>query len=298
MNSFTISVPASSANIGPGFDSLGLALDLYLTLTVSENDAWKIYQQSLLLPACNNYTDHFIYQIAQHTATQYGKELPTCCLTIDSSIPLARGLGSSASAIIAGIELANQCCQLHLSKEEKLQLATEQEGHPDNVGAALFGGLVITNYNEDTSVDICRMDQLNIDMIIFIPQDELKTEAARNVLPNTYSRAHAAQASSIGNVFIAALMNEDYPMAGKMMEKDIFHEPYRAELIPNYAPIKRKAKELGAFGTVISGAGPTMISFFPRGTGTQSKQKLQAAFPSYNIQQRKMDSTGLQVEKK
>ncbi|API92791.1 MULTISPECIES: homoserine kinase [unclassified Virgibacillus] len=298
MKPFSLSVPASSANIGPGFDSLGLAVDLYLNLTVSANNTWGIDQQSEMLPAFNNYKEHFIYQVANQTAALYGKELPACYMTINSAIPLARGLGSSASAIVAGIELANQCCQLGLSSNEKLQLATEREGHPDNVAAALLGGLVVTAYNDDKSIDVCKINQLNIDILVFIPQEELKTDVSRQVLPEVYSRSQAAKAGSIGNVFIAALMNENYELAGKMMEKDIFHEPFRAKLIAKYDAIKRMTKELGAYGTVISGAGPTMLSFFPKGTGAAIKQKLQNTFSSYHIQQREIDFTGVRVETK
>lgn len=295
MNSVIISVPASSANIGPGFDSLGLALDLYLTLTVTASEAWKIEQQSDLLPSFTSYEDHFIYQIAQETANRYGCQLPSCHLTVDSSIPLARGLGSSASAIIAGIELANQCCQLHLTTAEKLQLATIKEGHPDNVAAALIGGLVITAYTENKTIDYYKINNINADMIIFIPNEELKTEASRQALPEEYLRSQAANASSIANVFLAALISKDYDLAGKMMEKDLFHEPYRAKLIANYSDIKQKGKELGVYGTVISGAGPTMLSFAPKGQGKTIAAKLQAIFPDYLIQNRKIDMKGLEV---
>ncbi|MGX4668118.1 homoserine kinase [Cerasibacillus sp. JNUCC 74] len=297
MNSVIISVPASSANIGPGFDSLGLALDLYLTLTVTASEAWKIEQQSDLLPSFTSYEDHFIYQIAQETANRYGCQLPSCHLTVDSSIPLARGLGSSASAIIAGIELANQCCQLHLTTAEKLQLATIKEGHPDNVAAALIGGLVITAYteNKNKTIDYYKINNINADMIIFVPNEELKTEASRQALPEEYLRSQAANASSIANVFLAALISKDYDLAGKMMEKDLFHEPYRAKLIANYSDIKQKGKELGVYGTVISGAGPTMLSFAPKGQGKTIAAKLQAIFPDYLIQNRKIDMKGLEV---
>lgn len=295
MNSVIISVPASSANIGPGFDSLGLALDLYLTLTVTESEAWKIEQQADLLPSFTSYEDHFIYQIARETVNRYGCQLPSCHVTIHSSIPLARGLGSSASAIIAGIELANQCCQLHLTTAEKLQLATIKEGHPDNVAAALIGGLVITAYTENKTIDYYKINNISADIIIFIPDEELKTEASRQVLPEEYSRSQAANASSIANVFLTALISKDYDLAGKMMEKDLFHEPYRAKLIANYSDIRQKGKELGVYGTVISGAGPTMLSFAPKGQGKTIAAKLQAIFPDYLIQSRKIDIKGLEV---
>ncbi|CDQ41138.1 MULTISPECIES: homoserine kinase [Virgibacillus] len=295
MSKFTITIPASSANIGPGFDSFGLSLGLYLRLTVEEQDTWEVKQLSNLLPAFDSYENHFIYMIAEETANHFNKQLPACKLTIESSIPLARGLGSSASAVIAGIELANQLSHLDLSISEKLQLATAKEGHPDNVAASIIGGFVVTAYTENETIHYCKLDSLDMDMVTFIPNVELKTTASRNVLPEQYSRKQAAIASSISNLFIAALINKQYDLAGEMMEKDLFHEPYRSSIIPNYLAIKQKAKQFGAYGTVISGAGPTMIAFVPSGSGEQIVGKMQELFPSYLIQKLEVDNDGVQV---
>src|SRR5690625_4449948 len=132
MSMFTITVPASSANIGPGFDSVGMAINRYLTLQVSENDKWEFIHKSSFLPNNSYYKDHLIYQVATKVANQFRKVLPPCKVIVRSNIPLARGLGSSASAVVAGIELANLLCELSLTKQEMLMNATEIEGHPDN----------------------------------------------------------------------------------------------------------------------------------------------------------------------
>ncbi|WBX80876.1 homoserine kinase [Virgibacillus salarius] len=295
MNGFTISVPASSANIGSGFDSLGLSLGLYLTLSVEKHSHWEIQHQSLLLPDFESYDKHFIYQIAKETAHHYGKQLPPCKVTIDSSIPLARGLGSSASAVIAGIELANQLCRLQLSLLDKLMLATEKEGHPDNVAASLVGGLVVTASTANDKINYYKWNSLNIDIITVIPDTELKTEASRSVLPEHFTRKYAASASSICNLFIVALTSHDYHLAGEMMENDLFHEPFRATLIPKYTEIKKAARSLGNYGTVISGAGPTMLVFAPKGKGQSIAGELQGQFSSYNICQVNIDTQGMKV---
>ena len=296
MKSFCITVPASSANIGPAFDSAGLALNLYLTLQVTEAEEWEFEHRSPLLPETASHEDHFIYLVAKRIAEQYDKQLSPSRVVLESEIPLARGLGSSASAVIAGIELANQICGLHLTEEEKLNAATEIEGHPDNVAPALFGGFIISATTDDEDkVHSVKLKELNTDLILHIPTIELKTETARGVIPKAFSREEAVSANSISNVMIAELITGDYILAGKMMENDLFHEPYRAALIPGYSEIKQMAREYGAYGTVISGAGPSMISFAPKGKGKQIAEQLHPLFKDHYTFPLKMDQDGVRV---
>lgn len=294
MNMFTITVPASSANIGPGFDSVGMAINRYLTLEVTQHDQWEFEHQSSFLPPHVEYHEHFIYQVAYKVSKQYEKILPTCKVTVKSEIPLARGLGSSASAVIAGIELANQLCNLSLTTQEKLMLATEIEGHPDNVAPALIGGFVVTAESKH-EVDYVKINNLNLDIVLYIPNVELTTKSARDVLPIEFSRNEATRASGVSNLFIACLLTNNYHKAGKMMEQDLFHEPYRAGLIPNYKKIKQEAKQFGAYGTVISGAGPTMLSFVPKEKGQTLATKMNSLLPDYNIPALQIDYKGLQI---
>lgn len=295
MTMLTISVPASSANIGPGFDSVGVAINRYLTLQVNQAHSWEFTHQSPYLPKVIDYQDHLIYQVAKQVATHYETILPPCKVTVQSEIPLARGLGSSASAVIAGIELANQLLDLSLANDEKLLLATKIEGHPDNVAPALLGGFIISVKTEDT-VDYVRVDDLPLDLVLYIPDVELKTKDSRDVLPASFSRNDAACASGISNLFIGSLLTNNFQLAGKMMEKDLFHEPYRAKLIPNYDEIKEKAKKFGAYGTVISGAGPTMLSLVPKGEGKALATNMAKHLPNYEISNWKIDYHGLQVK--
>ncbi|RST72230.1 homoserine kinase [Siminovitchia acidinfaciens] len=298
MNGFTISVPASSANIGPGFDSAGMALNRYLTLHVQESSEWMFEHRSKHLPPAEAAKDHFIYQMAERMASEFEAVLPPCKVIVESEIPLARGMGSSASAVVAGIELANQVCRLELNQEQKLEWATKFEGHPDNVAPALLGGLIITAETKQTDkVEYFQTSNLNMDLVLYIPDFELKTETARKVLPETFSRTDATAASGIGNVMIAGLISGNYELAGRMMEADLFHEPYRASLIQNYDEIRQAAKEMGAYGTVISGAGPTMISFAPKGTGESIVKGMQAVLPDYSVELMEVDRNGLRVEK-
>lgn len=296
MSMVTITVPASSANIGPGFDSVGMAVNRYLTLHVEAQDEWEFEHDSPFLPVDTNYKEHFIYLVAEKIAKKYDKSLPASKVTVESEIPLARGLGSSASAVVAGIELANQLCDLSLTSDEKLQYATGIEGHPDNVSPALFGGLMITATSNQENVDYIKIPTLDLDIVLYIPEVELKTKEARGVLPDEFSRNEATTASGISNVMIASLLTGDYQLAGKMMEHDQFHEPYRAKLIPNYETIKQEASKLGVYGTVISGAGPTMISFVPQGKGQEIATKMGKLLSGYDVSSLQIDHQGLQVK--
>jgi len=296
MTVFTLTVPASAANIGPGFDSMGIALKRYLILHVRKSAHFEFIHDSSFLPTYIHYTDHFIYKVANQIATKYNKPLSPCQVVIKSNIPLARGLGSSASAILAGIELANQLCNLSLTARKKLNEATNIEGHPDNVTPTLFGGCVISTKSSAEHLDFIQIPQLNFESILYIPDLEVNTEDARKALPSYMSHKEAVYASSVSNLMVAALLKGNYSLAGQMMEKDLFHEPYRAKLIPHYDNIKSEAKRCGAYSTVISGAGPTMISFVPTGKGKSIAQHMKSIFPHYTVEAVNIDEKGLQIK--
>ncbi|MCM3691531.1 homoserine kinase [Neobacillus niacini] len=291
---FVIQVPASSANLGPGFDSIGVALDLFLNLEVEKSEKWECYSTSEELKDLPTDEQHFIIQIALQTANKYGRELYPCKIKVESDIPLARGLGSSASAIIAGIELADYVGAIGLSKKEKLLLATEIEGHPDNVGASLYGGLVIGSYQQG-EVEVVSISDISFEMVAVIPKESLLTKDSRGVLPIEFSYHDSIRASSIANVLVGALLSKNWELAGKMMEKDIFHQPYRKPLIPFYDDVAIFAKAEGAFGVALSGAGPTVLCFCEKGKGKLLQQSLKTAYPDMTAKMLSIDFTGSTV---
>ena len=213
-----------------------------------------------------------------------------------SELPFARGVGSSAAAIVAGIEIANILCGLQLSIQDKLNLASQFEGHPDNATASVLGGLTISSMDEEGNVDTIHIHDLDASFVLFIPNVKLKTSEARNVLPQTLERPYAVRASARANMLVAALVLKDYERIGKYMESDLFHEPFRADLIPYYHEIRREAKKAGAFGTALSGAGPTMISIIPNSIGPQFVAKMEELFPAHKIILTKPDQRGVHVE--
>ena len=290
-----ISIPASTANLGPGFDSIGIALDKYLELEVELGSVWKIINLTGNLPDIQNPQDHLIVQAAEKTAELHGFSLPPCIVRLKSEIPLARGMGSSASAIVAGIELANQIMELHLTAQDKLKVATLIEGHPDNSAASIYGGFTISSNAENGEINVFHANHIEASFVLFIPNFELKTAKARQVLPDSYSRKEAAQASAMANLLTAAFLSQAFEQAGTYMEQDLFHEPYRLDLIPQSKEIKITAKQAGAYGTCISGAGPTLLSLVEKGTEQEFISKLKGHFTDFDLVAIPMNRTGIVV---
>lgn len=284
-----ITVPATSANIGPGFDSVGVALSKYLTIEILEKtDRWIIEHNLEFVPSDER-------NLLIKTALKVNKNLQPHRVKMTSDIPLARGLGSSSSVIVAGIELANQLGELQLSNQEKLRLATTFEGHPDNVAPAIFGNLVIASYvNKKVSTIVT--DFPDVAFLAFIPNYPLRTSESRGVLPNQLSYKKAVAASSIANVAIAALMKGDMVTAGKAIESDMFHEQFRQRLIPEFYPIKQLAKEVGAYATYLSGAGPTVMTLLPEDKLEEMVSKLEAKKFDGQICPLTVDTRGIFVE--
>lgn len=292
--SFTIKVPGSTANLGPGFDSVGLALGRYLTLEVSPSETFEILSSTPELQRLPKDKTHFIFQIAEQVSRKKGRSLSTCSVKMESEIPLARGLGSSAAAIVAGIELANHLGELSLTLQEKLQIATEMEGHPDNVGASLYGGLVVGSFFQQ-DVQLVSFKELEFEVVAFIPTRTLLTQESRQVLPGVLSFKEAVEASSLGNLLIAALLSKNWKTAGLMMERDLFHQPYRRGLIKEYDRLEQAAKENGAFGVALSGAGPSILAFAEKGYGESIYHSLAGLFPDQIISFLPIDLRGSYV---
>ncbi|HFU4122821.1 TPA: homoserine kinase [Streptococcus suis] len=284
-----ITVPATSANIGPGFDSVGVALSKYLHIDILEPaDQWAIEHNLEYVPSDQN-------NLLIKTALKVCKNLQPHRLKMTSDIPLARGLGSSSSVIVAGIELANQLGNLQLTKEEKLIIATEIEGHPDNVAPAIYGNLVISSYvNKKVAAVVADFPETGF--LAFIPNYPLRTSESRGVLPSQLSAKKAVAASSIANVAVAALLKGDIETAGNAIESDMFHEPFRQKLVQEFYPIKQIGHEEGAYATYLSGAGPTVMVLAAKEKLESISEKITALQLDGNLHVLEVDQDGIQIQ--
>ena len=287
-----IIVPATSANVGPGFDSVGVAVTKYLEIQVcEEREEWMIEHQ------LGKWIPRDERNLLLKIALQIVPDLQPRRLKMVSDIPLARGLGSSSSVIVAGIELANQLGNLKLSDHDKLQLATKIEGHPDNVAPAIYGNLVIASSVEDqVSAVVAPFPECAF--LAYIPNYELRTRDSRGVLPKKLSYKEAVAASSIANVAIAALLTGDMVKAGQAIESDLFHERYRQELVREFATIKKVAKKNGAYATYLSGAGPTVMVLADPDKMPKIKAELEKQPFKGKLHDLQVDIQGVRVEAK
>ena len=287
-----IIVPATSANVGPGFDSVGVAVTKYLEIQVcEEREEWMIEHQ------LGKWIPRDERNLLLKIALQIVPDLQPRRLKMISDIPLARGLGSSSSVIVAGIELANQLGNLKLSKHEKLQLATKIEGHPDNVAPAIYGNLVIASSVEgQVSAVVAPFPECAF--LAYIPNYELRTRDSRGVLPKKLSYKEAVAASSIANVAIAGLLTGDMVKAGQAIESDLFHERYRQELVREFATIKKVAKRNGAYATYLSGAGPTVMVLAEPDKMPKIKAELEKQPFKGKLHDLQVDTEGVRVEEK
>lgn len=289
---FTVRVPASTANLGPGFDSIGLALDLHLSIQVSQADEWSVQYNDESYQHLSGSEDNLIIAAAKKVAAKYGRELPPAKLEVETDIPLSRGLGSSASAIAGGIEIADRLLDLKMPMKEKVEIGTEMEGHPDNISASLLGGLTIS-YADTEEVSVVHVPQVEIGVLILVPATEFLTTESRGLLPEELPHPTAVHSSMAANVLSAALATGDWKTAGRMMEKDKFHEPFRKSRFPDFDAIRQACRDYGAYGSAISGAGPSLFIAAEKGKELGISEMLSERFPHYECLITRPSSTGI-----
>jgi homoserine kinase len=303
--SITVSVPATTANIGPGFDCLGAALSLYnefrFTRSADDETALTITVAGPNCETVGRDADNLVYQAFVQLYDRINQPVPPIAIHIVMQVPLARGLGSSATAIVGGLVGANELAGKPYSNAQLADLATAMEGHPDNVVPALLGGARISATGHDRPWEIAELTwHDSIVPIVAIPDFELSTRAARSVLPETYSRSDVIfNASHLGLLLQGlATGNRDWLTAAL---QDKIHQPYRQCLIPGYAAVHAAAIAAGAYGLVISGAGPTLLALAPIDRAETVRQAMfdtweQAGVPTTALVLR-LDTTGTVVRR-
>ena len=246
-----IRVPASSANLGPGYDVMAAAVSLHLELEVEETGEFSLDPGGLSVATGR---DNLVVRAFEslHPADGIGFRLR-------SEIPLARGLGSSAAAIVAGLFAADHLFELALSKEEVLARATELEGHPDNVAAAIYGGFVICGVGEGGAPRAARFDPPGgLEAVAVIPAEEVSTESAREAIPTEIPLEDAVANVSAASQLVLGLGTGDLDLVARGLA-DRIHQPRRRALYPRSMELVDSAADLGALGATISGAGPAVL---------------------------------------
>lgn len=271
-----IKTPATSANMGPGFDSIGVALSLYNQLWVEEIPQGLEIQvkrkQAIAIPEDET---NLIYQTMTEFYKRAGRAMPGLRLIQEDAIPMVRGLGSSAACIVAGLLAANELCGGHCTKEELAQIGAKIEGHPDNTTPAFFGGLVVGAQDEK------QMGYVKLDVpkdLVFatmVPNFPVSTHDARDVLPKDYSRNDVVFNASRTALLIASLMTGKYENFSMAME-DAVHQPYRKKLIPGMEHIFKTANSYGALATYLSGAGSTLMAILTEDCADMFQDKMNA----------------------
>lgn len=255
-----VRIPATSANLGPGFDCLGLALNLFNTITVEKSSTWKIrlagkYTSDLPVDESN-----LVWKTMLLLWKKINYPTPKVTLTLENDIPPARGLGSSSAAIVGGLVVANSLAGAPFSQLDLLQMADELEGHPDNVTPALYGGITLAVETATGILPRVLKENSQIDVLVVIPEFLLNTSKSRKVLSAQVSRPDAVFNIAHTGLVIEAFLREDYTLLREGM-RDRLHQDQRAALVPGLPEALSSALNNGAYGAALSGSGPTLLAF-------------------------------------
>lgn len=291
-----IQIPATSANLGAGFDALGLALSFYNYAEMEENDRIDISSTDGLDVPCDE--NNLIYKSVKDLYDVCGKTLKGLTLKQTSSIPMTRGLGSSSACIIAGLVGANTMLGNPLTKDDLVDLAAQIEGHPDNTAPALLGGIVTAVFDGKKVHWVKQEVYTKLKFVALIPDFELKTEKARACLPKEISHKDAVYNLSRAALFSASLLTGKFENLRTAVH-DRLHQPYRMELIPNCREVFDIAYNHGAYGVYISGAGPTVMAIVDEENtyfGGKTKFSLDnAGLAGWQVKELYIDNIGTQL---
>ncbi len=288
MTTIHVQVPATTANIGAGFDCLGAALSLHnqfqfrLTGESEPFFSLELVGADVETQKLEATADNLLYRAFAKVFETLGQPVPHVNIAIDLKVPLSRGLGSSATAIVGGLVGANALAGSPLSQQEIMNLAIEMEGHPDNVVPALLGGCQLSvNHRQDWIICPWAWHE-NVVPVVAIPDFELSTEEARAVLPQQYARAQAIfNASRLGLLPHGLAQNNAEYLTAAL--DDQIHQPYRKNLIKGYDSVQQAAIAAGAYGMVISGAGPTLLALTTPENASQVATAMQTAWEGIGV---------------
>ena len=278
-----VRAPATSANLGAGFDCLGLALELYLDLAVEEGEGAGLEiaatgEGSGSVPLDER---NAVYQGMMRAYARAGRTSGRLRLAIDSQIPLASGLGSSSAALVAGLTAGVELCGMGLDREEILRQGVAVEGHPDNVAPCALGGIVIAALDGEEVARARIEPPRDLAAVVAVPDFPLPTPKSRSVLPERVEQRDAVFNAGRVGLLVAALQQGDYSLLRTGMQ-DRLHQPYRTGLVPGMEAVLAAATEAGALGAALSGAGPTALALVS-GQGAEVAAAMQQAWAEERI---------------
>ena len=300
----SVKVPASSANIGPGFDCLGVALPIYNIVTIEETVIPGTGVEINLMSNEENFDNmafenvpkdetSIIYKAVELLYNSIGQEPSELKINVETNIPIARGLGSSSSVIVGGLYAANKLLGSPADEAALLAIAMEVEGHLDNVAPAILGGFVLSTQEEDGTISYSKLNWPDKwDITVCIPDFELSTSIARSVLPAEVPMQDAVFNTKHLGMLIQAINTQDEKLM-KIALKDKLHQPYREKLVPGMKEIMNALKhEEGVLGCVLSGAGPTLLVISHKYDVSKIKSVVKEIWQAQNI---KVDVRTLKV---
>lgn len=259
MEQVSVRVPATSANLGPGFDCMGLALGLYSTFTARRAKVATVNVTGFGTESLPTGSENLVYRSAMSLYEALGRPAPTLELHCSNRVPLNRGLGSSANAIVGGIAAAAALEGVALDDPRLLSLAVELEGHPDNVTPALLGGFQVVVVDGEHLVRSSPRIKAGLKAVAFSPAMGLATKTARGVLPESLSRADAVYQAGRTALLVAALTQGAWELL-RTATQDRLHQPARTKLMPFMPAVFAAARKAGAHAAFLSGAGPTILA--------------------------------------
>ena len=303
----SVKVPATSANLGPGFDCLGLALPIYNTITIEETvlpgtgieinlmSEEEVIDEMIFdnIPKDEN---NIVYKAVEMLYNSIGQEPSELKINIQTQIPITRGLGSSASVVVGGLIAANKLLGSPADETALLSIATEVEGHPDNVAPAILGGFVLSSQEDDGSITCQKLTWPDEwDLTVCIPDFELSTNIARSVLPENVPLKDAVFNAKHLAMLVHAINNKDKKLM-KLALHDKLHQPYREKVIPGMKEIMEAFKhEDGVLGCVLSGAGPSILVISHKYDLDKIKQTVRDIWEGQSI---KTDIRTMKIEQK
>lgn len=284
MTDFSISLPATSANLGPAFDAAALALDLALNVRATKARRFSIAASGRDVDVCGNVEGHLILDTYREVLQAEKRPVAPLSLTIHNGFPIGKGFGSSAAARLAGIALAVRFGRLRWNSARIIGEASQREHHPDNAAACWMGGVTVSRMMSETEAQVVRfVPKGKWPLMLAIPEEALATEKARSVLPQEYSRADAVANIQNSMLLLAALFQGDRKLLGASLV-DRIHQPYRAELCPLLPALQNLAPSAGVLGVALSGAGPSVLLFLdPQVAVESARAKVESRLKDRNL---------------